>query len=388
MTEGFKALKQTMTDQGGAIVGAINKNGDILCIEIEKNGQVISAQVETSIGALITAMNNNNTKLVDKIGALNTIVETGLGKVEASVDKVTNQLDLQTKAITKLDANLTEQMGDLETALGTLNTTISQGFVAINKTLGGDGTTTVIEAINKNGEILELYLGENGELIKAVNGISGKLDTTNTQLGAVVTAVGKLETKLAGLDNMENLTKAQQDAVKEIKAIKEALEDMLVQQGIYNGTDGNLYMTPSAWKLVSADQTSDLYKSVESAAKSVTPTVTPKPTTSQTTRDYYSLNVQTNAGVPGLVAVNKRAYTEAGTSEQVYKVVNLTCQSMNVKVVALNSSYNIKFSCTDVKSNYSGTATRRTSVPFNVTFLDGETLLENIDVSLTRVWAY
>lgn len=375
LTEGFKALKTTMTEQGTAIVGAIDRNGNILRIEIEKNGQVISAQVKESIGDLITAMNNNNTTLVEKIGDLNTIVEIGLADVKGSVNNLTEKIELQTTAITNLDTSLSGKMGELKDALKDLNDAISAGFVAINKTLGGDGTTTVIEAINKNGDILKASIGEDGSLTKAVASV-------NTTLGELLTAVKALDAKIKDLND------TQTGAATELKEIKNALNSLLAKDGIYNGTDGNLYMTPSAWQLASLDKKSSLYTSVASAAKKVTPTVTDKPTNSSTTTNYYRVVTNENAGEGGVVAVNKGTYSAAGTSEQVYKVVNLSYRSKNVKVVARNINYNIKYSCSDVAKVYSGTATYYTSKSFNVIFLDGETLLENIDVSLTRERAY
>lgn len=386
LTDGFTALDKTMTAQGTAIVGAINKQGELLVAEIQSNGKVISTQIKGSIDDLVEAMNNNHKDFNEKIDALNTTVQTGLAQVKASVDEVTGKIVLQTTAITNLDTNLSGKMDDLENALVALDRTISIGFYRIMETID-HGNSSVVEAINANGDILKLSIGKDGTLTSAVAGISDQLGTANDKLASLFTAVDSLTSSIGNLEKqLSNLTTAQKETLTEIKGIKKALEAMLEQEGIYNGTDGNLYMTPTAWKLVSADKTTDAYKAVENAAKTVEPTVTAVPTTTQTTSTYYSITSKNNAGTSGMYAVNRQVYTETGTSEQLYKIVKVTCQSVNIKVNASSRSYSIKYSTSAdaAGDTHSGTARANSYGQFNFTFLAGEKLIEKIEVNVTR----
>lgn len=359
LTSGFKSLKKTITAQGTAIVGAINDQGELLVAEIKSSGEVISAQIKGSINKLIKNMNANNTALVDKIDALNTTVQSGLGDIQASIDDVSGKIVLQTKAIKKLDKDLDSQMSELNTALTTLNGTISSGFAAIKRTLGGDGTTTVIEAINKNGDILKASIGEDGSLTSAVANV-------NTTLGELLTAVKALDAKIKDLND------TQTGAATELKEIKNALNSLLAKDGIYVGTDQNIYMTPSAWQKVSADESSSLYKSVMNAAKKVTPSV------SYNTSRYYTSSI--NRGNGGVVAVNKGTYTASGTSEQVYKIVNVAFKTMDVTLTA-NRYWTVRYSFTDAEK-YKSNSSYLQEQNFTVVFVAGDKLVESVDITV------
>lgn len=379
LTDGFKATNQTLTDQGTKIVGAINDNGELLVAEIKANGEVISAQIKGSVEDLISTMKDQNKLLTDKIEALNSTVETGLANVKASVDDATKQLTLEVEAVNNLNTSVSGQLGNLKTALDDVTKEVKAGFVAINTTLG-DNNTKIINAINTNGDNLKVVIKENGTVISAA--IEAYTTSTNTQIGNLLTAVNSMQTTLNELNNKTGeLSTAEKANAENIKTVLAGLNELLKNNGVYK-VEGHLYMTEAAWKSVSADKTSEAYKSAKDNARDVAPKVS---LTSSLPNLYTSSIDYTGSG---LYAVNKET-TSIGV--EVYEIVNASCTGATVKIVGKDyvfskGTYKVGYRFTDAERE-KGQGTSDTSAKAEVKFISGNTMMESVTVTVNvKVW--
>lgn len=143
--------------------------------------------------ALVDAVNDLNKSLDERLSALNKLIEDGLVSVTASIDANTGAITTQTTA--------------LKEGLGTLNTTVLNGFTAVNSSLGN---------INGSLDSLNVSVASVKTAIDTMNKALGlKLDATNAQLHNIVLSLDKNTTAISKMD--ENLGTSLAALKKEIE---------------------------------------------------------------------------------------------------------------------------------------------------------------------------
>lgn len=86
LTEGFKALGQSVDELGNRIVIAIDSQGELIAMKIDANGKLLDATIKGKIDDLVDAINNINANLSDRFEALNVILSTGLASIEVKIN--------------------------------------------------------------------------------------------------------------------------------------------------------------------------------------------------------------------------------------------------------------------------------------------------------------
>lgn len=176
LISGFQAIKTEISDTGGKIITALNSNGNLLRLELDKQQKLLSATIVTQTDKLAQAINDQTASLSSRFEALTTALSTGLADIKVEIDK-------NTGAIKTLDIHT-------QASLGTLNTTILNGFKKLNETVDNKGKKIVTaigtqtaaigtqtEAIKKQGELLRMTITTSGKLIAAE--IVGSINTLN-----------------------------------------------------------------------------------------------------------------------------------------------------------------------------------------------------------------
>lgn len=144
--------------------------------------------------ALVDAVNNLNKTLQERFDALNQLLKGNMVDIKLAIDS-------NTGAIKTLDTHT-------QASLGTLNTTILNGFNKLNETVDDKGNKIVTaigtqtdaigtqtEAIKKQGKLLRMTITKSGKLIAAE--IVGSIDTLNATLASQNTL---LESKLNAIN--------------------------------------------------------------------------------------------------------------------------------------------------------------------------------------------
>ena len=169
LISGFQAIKTEISDTGGKIITALDSNGNLLRLELDKQQKLLSATIVAQTDKLAKAINDQTASLSSRFEALTTALSTGLADIKVEIDK-------NTGAIKTLDINT-------QASLGTLNTTIFNGFKTLNETVDDKGNKIVTaigtqtEAIKKQGELLRTTITTSGKLIAAE--IVGSINTLN-----------------------------------------------------------------------------------------------------------------------------------------------------------------------------------------------------------------
>lgn len=229
---------------------ALDKNGYLLRLELDKQQKLLRATIVTQTNKLAQAINDQTASLSSRFEALTTALSTGLADIKVEIDK-------NTGAIKTLDINT-------QASLGTLNTTILNGFKKLNETVDNKGNKIVTaigtqtaaigtqtEAIKKQGELLRTTITTSGKLIAAeivgsINTLnfilasqnvllSSKLDAINTTISsglAKVTAqesnINKtLDLRLTAIDTQLKGTNTElQNANAQLKTLNTTLETL------------------------------------------------------------------------------------------------------------------------------------------------------------------
>ena len=169
LISGFQAIRTEISTTGGKIITALDKNGYLLRLELDKQQKLLRATIVTQTNKLAKAINDQTASLSSRFEALTTALSTGLADIKVEIDK-------NTGAIKTLDINT-------QASLGTLNTTIFNGFKTLNETVDDKGNKIVTaigtqtEAIKKQGELLRTTITTSGKLIAAE--IVGSINTLN-----------------------------------------------------------------------------------------------------------------------------------------------------------------------------------------------------------------
>lgn len=194
LISGFQAIKTEISTTGGNIITALDKNGNLLRLELDKQQKLLSATIVTQTNKLAKAINDQTASLSSRFKALTFALSTGLVGIMLEIDK-------NTGAIKTLDTHT-------QASLGTLNTTILNGFNKLNETVDDKGNKIVTaigtqtdaigtqtEAIKKQGKLLRMTITKSGKLIAAE--IVGSIDTLNATLASQNTL---LESKLNAIN--------------------------------------------------------------------------------------------------------------------------------------------------------------------------------------------
>lgn len=194
LISGFQAIKTEISTTGGNIITALDKNGNLLRLELDKQQKLLSATIVTQTNKLAKAINDQTASLNSRFKALTFALSTGLVGIMLEIDK-------NTGAIKTLDTHT-------QASLGTLNTTILNGFYKLNETVDDKGNKIVTaigtqtdaigtqtEAIKKQGKLLRMTITKSGKLIAAE--IVGSIDTLNATLASQNTL---LESKLDAIN--------------------------------------------------------------------------------------------------------------------------------------------------------------------------------------------
>lgn len=194
LISGFQAIKTEISTTGGNIITALDKNGNLLRLELDKQQKLLSATIVTQTNKLAKAINDQTASLSSRFKALTFALSTGLVGIMLEIDK-------NTGAIKTLDTHT-------QASLGTLNTTILNGFNKLNETVDDKGNKIVTaigtqtdaigtqtEAIKKQGKLLRMTITKSGKLIATE--IVGSIDTLNATLASQNTL---LESKLNAIN--------------------------------------------------------------------------------------------------------------------------------------------------------------------------------------------
>lgn len=194
LISGFQAIKTEISTTGGNIITALDKNGNLLRLELDKQQKLLSATIVTQTNKLAKAINDQTASLSSRFKALTFVLSTGLVGIMLEIDK-------NTGAIKTLDTHT-------QASLGTLNTTILNGFNKLNETVDDKGNKIVTaigtqtdaigtqtEAIKKQGKLLRMTITKSGKLIATE--IVGSIDALNATLASQNTL---LESKLNAIN--------------------------------------------------------------------------------------------------------------------------------------------------------------------------------------------
>lgn len=194
LISGFQAIKTEISTTGGNIITALDKNGNLLRLELDKQQKLLSATIVTQTNKLAKAINDQTASLNSRFKALTFALSTGLVGIMLEIDK-------NTGAIKTLDTHT-------QASLGTLNTTILNGFNKLNETVDDKGNKIVTaigtqtdaigtqtEAIKKQGKLLRMTITKSGKLIATE--IVGSIDALNATLASQNTL---LESKLNAIN--------------------------------------------------------------------------------------------------------------------------------------------------------------------------------------------
>lgn len=236
MLNGFTALNTTITDNGGQIIEALNSNGELLRLQIDATGKLISAQIVESNKTLIEAINSQTTSLEAKFDALNGLITSGFASVTTKLDEVG---------------------AELHTDIQGVNSNLTAGFTTLGTKVDENGTK-IVEAINAEGDKLEIALDKNGNIITtAIEDFNKEYTSTEAanlaKLGEILGAVNTLNTSIGTMDANE-ATRNQ--------AIVDKLNEILAKDKIYTvpGNDQEIYMAETKYQQIEeAGPNSNIY---------------------------------------------------------------------------------------------------------------------------------
>lgn len=348
MFNGFKALNTTIDANGNKLVTAMNENGELLCLKIDETGKLISAEIKKSADALVAVINSQTATLEEKFNALNGMITAGFANVSTQIGKVGEQLHLDIQ--------------DIHADLGTLNTTMAEGFTTLSTKIDANGNT-IATAINAQGEKLEIAIGKNGEVISAK--IKDFQDAYATAEAAELAKMAEV------VGAINDLTKANNENSANLI---NKLEQWLTDKGIYYDENNHeqMYMTPENFaKIQDAGPTSNVYKLYADKLDVLTVTFTSKQVVDAAGNTHphaiFTPNTAADAS-PVLVASKAEVVNGIANGKEVVRVVK-TAVDRNYTVTiqsGCNSPYMFALRLTDANGTNDYTFTPTTSHSFKL----------------------
>lgn len=305
LLNGFSALSTQIDETGKKIVIAMDENGEVLRLQIDETGKLISAQIETSSKelkeALVTAINSQTTALEEKFDALNGLIKGGFADVTAKIGEVGDALELSIKG--------------LDTTLGEINTTMTEGFTTLGTKIDANGNT-IATAVNEQGDILEAAIEANGTVIST--GIKNFKDAYDTAEAANLAKMAELVTAINNLTAANNTNSAN---------LVTKLEQLLSDNGIYydDNDKTQMYMTPENFATIQdAGTDSNMYKLYANQLATLPVTFTSKQVVDATgtTHEHAVFTPNTAAdAAPLLVASKVQIVDGVANGKEVVRVV-------------------------------------------------------------------
>jgi len=183
----FEALKTTSNSNNESLVSAINANGELITLHLDQNGQLLDATIKAQFGSLVQTLTSNQSSLSQKLEALSTVVETGLGNVEVKLGEVGDALEAQLVAA---NTSLTT----IKATLDTLDAHMLNGFKLVHADINDMSNTITVSGSNQNAATATLQqsiIDALGELKTEVTSQGGTLATAINEKGqAITTAIG------------------------------------------------------------------------------------------------------------------------------------------------------------------------------------------------------
>lgn len=375
MLNGFTALNTTITNNGGQIIEALNSNGELLRLQIDATGKLISAQIVESNKTLIDAINSQTTSLEAKFDALNGLITSGFASVTTKLDEVG---------------------AELHTDIQGVNTNLTAGFTTLGTKVDENGTK-IVEAINAEGDKLEIALDKNGNIITtAIEDFNKEYTNTETanlaKLGEILGAVNTLNTSIGTMDTNEAARN---------KEIVDRLDKILAKDNIYTSTKPGetgevIYMSPEKFQQIQeAGPGSNIYKLYADQIAERKVTILCKQivnedkfkvdetTTSNGVHTHAAFNPQTNLDTDAILVADPPKVEDFSNGIAVVKVIK-TPVTRNYKVIidtqACNSDYIYKITRIDADgrndTNYSPTYISQQD--FVLTVYNGKNIVDTV----------
>lgn len=245
------------------------------------NGVNSSVQKQTEeIGKLTTEVLNGFTGVNSNLGTIN----SSLGAINTSTKGVQDAISAMNEALgLKLDANTAEltnivtKINDNTTAISKMSDDMGKQLQDLNKSITEQGGQ-LVTAIDNQGKVIVEAIDAQGKVLETINtGIStigngittanGKLDNLNNSLGSMNTTLTTINGNIVALDkNMGTLNTNIQTLATKIeegdKSIVDAIKDLKqYENGIVydeseklsDGTYKSIYVTPDAWDAIKDD---------------------------------------------------------------------------------------------------------------------------------------
>lgn len=357
--DGFSALTVQIDEVGNRIVYAINENGELLRLQIDETGKLISAEIQKSAEALVEVINSQTATIGEKFDALTAMVKTGFADVTAKIGEVGEQLHLDIQGV--------------NTTLGTLNTTMTDGFTTLGTKIDANGNT-IATAINEQGDKLELAIDNNGKVVSAeIKDFKGAYET------AAAAELAKMGEVLGAINDLKDANNT--NAANQMELLKK-LEKLLSDNGIYPDENNRqqMYMTPENYAAVQdAGVNSALYKLYADQLDVLAVTFNNKQVVDAAgnihTHAIYTPNTAADAA-PVLVASRAEVVDGVANGKKVVKVVK-TAVDRNYTVTidaGCNTRYIFGVRLTDAKNtNVVSTFTPTLTYNLKLTIYDKST---------------
>lgn len=252
---------------------AINKQGELIVNKLDAQNKLLETTVVGSLDEISASIKSQTTSMEEKIGALNTLIDAGLVKMETTntnLGTIGGQIKDLNTSMTTVNGNLSAINGSVGSVQSTLNDMggsitslagkMETGFTNVSKAVEANGTT-VVKAINQNGEQMTTIFGQNGEKLTAISTdiqtLTGNLNDNENGLPAMLRAQKALDDAITNPST--GLTAIEKENSAHLQAL---LTSMLKDSGVYTSKNDNTYMfmEPSLWASIeAAGKNSNIY---------------------------------------------------------------------------------------------------------------------------------
>jgi len=308
---GLTTLGTKVDGNGTTIANAITAEGGLIEAAIKANGDLIKVNLVDKLDEILQALKSHSTSaqaISDKLDAMNTTVNTGLGDISAKINAQTGELSTQ---LTNVNTNLSganDYLSSMNAQLEGIKGNLTDGFKAIADSLGkvvvnlgkikvaiDDNTEAILTldddlklklqnvadsvgrvggkmvlAINTQGNAIALALGKDGDLVKAIDLgtaqlkniwealkvgthrldsilIAGNAISTSI-LNALGVAPGSTDTILAAIKaNKVDLT----EVINQLKTANRTLAELLaISDGVYLDINDTTYVVEDGKKVL------------------------------------------------------------------------------------------------------------------------------------------
>lgn len=371
---------------------AINKQGELIVNKLDAQNKLLETTVVGSLDAISASIKSQTTSMEEKIGALNTLIDAGLVKMETTntnLGTIGGQIKDLNTSMTTVNGNLSAINGSVGSVQSTLNdmggsitsltNEMKTGFTTVSKAVESNGTT-VVKAINQNGEQMTTIFGQNGEKLTAISSdiqtLTGNLNDDQKGLPAMLRAQKALDDAITNPDT--GLTAIEKANSTHLQAL---LTSMLKDSGVYTPehSDGTyMFMDPALWASIeAAGKSSSIYAAFAEMIDGSVPNINCSQVTPGT--NWHSCAVFTptksieelKAGAE-LVAGKPEVSNEAN-GKQVVRIVKVVKEDIEYTVNVTSCTYKYMYAIRvyDARGDYQiyGTQTGsrssnpRTSIP-------------------------